>query len=130
MKYLKMFENLNNLKSKISMIRQYQNFLEDIEPALLFKYKEDYKEYEEDENDDRELVDLGNYVKVEIGEVNIVDDNNLRFTLKLYELSTISYLKSYYEDYENNKPELRYYFISVEDLENAIVEMDAKKYNL
>ncbi len=39
MKYLKLFETLN-IKSKVSIIEQYQKFLNDVEPIVLFIYNQ------------------------------------------------------------------------------------------
>ena len=124
MRYLRLFETLN-LKSKISIVKEYYKFIEEIKPVVLFLYKE-----KASKNPDivitmyrigGRLVDLDDYGYVEIDSAHMNNENSLRFTIKIYEDDA---------EYNRGEGEYIYLFVTVEELERAYLEMDAKRYNL
>ena len=123
MKYLRLFETLN-ISSKLSVIEQYQRVVQDVEPLVLFIYEQQASkiDFEDvDEDNDNGLVDIGMYESIELESVHISGKDTLRFTLLMYENIMA---------YERNEPEIKYFFLSIEDLERGQIEIEAEKYNM
>lgn len=120
MKYLRLFEALN-IRSKVNIVNQYYQFLEDIEPIVMFLYKQKSSNIDFDNDEDTDLVDFDMYDSVELDSINMSSDNSMRFTFLLFENVA---------SYERNEPEIHYFFASIEELENAQAGVEAEKYNL
>ncbi len=113
MKYLKLFENINNIN--INIIKQYNNFLDSIKPNVIFFYK--YKYDNEKDEEESEYYDLDSYNDVKINDVVTYNNDNLRFSLLVYE-------------YYYSAPEIIYFFVNIIEFEQYILSKKVEKYNL
>lgn len=114
MKHLKLFEN-KSVKSTRNLIEEFNNFLRDIKPAVIKEYIKlaNDKRYEPDQGD-RPV--KGNVESLALIEV-VAMENFFEFLL---------------QDYDNNGEVTSQYFIMLSDvdMEEALMDLDAKKYNL
>lgn len=114
MKHLKLFEN-KSAQSIKNLIEEFNNFLRDIKPVIIKEYLRLAKDKRyEPEQGDKPI--KGNVKNLALIEVITIDD----------------YFEFLLQDYDNNGFVTSQYFISIsnEDMEEALIDLDAKKYNL
>lgn len=114
MKHLKIFENNRTVQSIRKMAEDYMVFLHDIKPFIFEKY---YK-----------LANDPNY-ETEYGDELNVNDKELALT-------NIGYydggLQFHINSYDNNGEIMANYYIDItnDELEEMLIKLDSKKYNL
>lgn len=122
MKHLKLFEN-QSASSIRNAIGIYKKFLVDMTPAVFEKYDKLAEEYENDENDELEPPETGNIPQGTADSdwfyISDIVDYDKGFEFVLSET-----------DKEGNVEATYFIPFTDEEINNAYIGIDAKKYNI
>lgn len=114
MKHIRLFENIS-VSSVRKMIIDYTNFLKDIKPIIVEKYKElaDDRGYETEYGDQPHKHNINDLVLTSIG----YWDQGVQFVLTTY---------------DNDGGLQNHYYINVtnDELEDMLIKLTSNKYNL
>ena len=125
MKYLKLYEKIKSVSSIKDIINKYHDILEYIKPVVVDRYNEiansselDYGQNITDEYGGSSFYGIHNLKRIELKEMKI-HDNKLFFTLEYIPGNS-----------EKNEADIFYVPFTDEELENAMLKLNVKKYNL
>ena len=120
MKYLKIFENQYSKQSVKNLLKEYFSFVKYIKPAILEKYEQlvDDSDYEPDYGDQPYKVNLNDLSLTRIG-YSEGGDSEFDYQFVLNDYSTSGEIVSTF-----------YIDVTQEELEEMIMKLDAKKYNI
>ena len=125
MKHIKLFENIKSVSTIKDTINKYKEIIDFLTPGVIMRYNEIAEDPKLDYGQNITDVYGGNsyYVIHNTTRIKIIDmsihDNKTFFTLE--------YLDSYSDEAE---PDTFYVPFTDEELENTILKLDSKKYNI
>jgi hypothetical protein len=125
MKHLRIFENIKSVISIKDVIVKYMEIIEYIRPAVIDRYNEiasdpelDYGQNITDVYGGSSFYTIHNLKGIQLKEISF-DDNKFFFTLE------------YFDSYSTTEsPDIFYVPFTEEELEDAILKLNAKKYNI